>query len=138
MKRSKSVSRYTHTIEGSSQDITVDVEDTGKITSLSQTSKEYRKMDTGQNKQRDVYDFSGSSEPTVITKKVPAKTTMESLNSKKTKTYKKAGKIGRSKTMVAPSSSPAAPPQEKRRRGSDAGRATNVNEDKLPDRKSVV
>ena len=132
VKRSKSVTRYTHTIEGSSQGITVDVEDTGKITNLSQTSKEYRKMDTGQNKQRDVYDFPGSSEPTVITKKVPAKTTMENLNSKATKTCGKAGKIGRARTMVAPSSSPAAPPQEKRRRGSDVGRAIDVNEDILP------
>lgn len=84
-------------------------------------------MDTG-NKQRDVYDFPGSSEPKIIMKKVPAKTTMENL--KVPNTYGKS-KIGRSRTMIAPNSPPAAPAQNMRRRGSDAGRAMNMNEDKL-------
>ena len=136
MKRSRSVSRYAHTIEGSSQDITVDVEDTGKITNLSQTSKEYLKMDTG-NRQGDVYDFPGSSEPKIITKKVPAKTTMESLNTNTTKTYGKS-KVGRSRTMVAPSSSPATPAAQRKRRGSDAGRAMNSNAEKLSSSSPVV
>lgn len=136
MKRSRSVSRYAHTIEGSSQDITVDVEDTGKITNLSQTSKEYRKMDTG-NEQRDVYDFPRSSEPKITTKKVPAKTTMESLNTKTTKTYGKS-KVGRSRTMVAPSSSPATPAAQRQRRGSDAGRAMDSSAEKLSSSPPVV
>ena len=138
MKRSKTVSRYTHTIEGSSQDISVDVEDTGKLTNLSQTSKEYRRLDTGQNEQGDAYNFPGGSEPTVITKKVPAKTTMENLNSNTTKNHGKAGKIGRSRTMGALNSSPAAPPQEKRRRGSDAGRVMDVNDGKPPSSPPLV
>lgn len=122
------MSSYAHTIKGSSQDITVDVEDTGRITNLSQTSKEYRKMDTGPK--RDVYDFPGSSGPTVITKKVPAKTTMESLNTKTPKMYGKS-KVGRSSTMVAPSSSPAAPVQDRRRSASDTRRTMDINDEKL-------